>query len=107
MLSRQSDRLIRLRRCRPRVQLAEPTDLIIRCLDNPAAYVRLYDRFAIDQDGIGSSVEAHAGACTPASDQSKYGSGMSPIRRVPDGTRWGLPRGVAATPAPPDPPPRW
>jgi hypothetical protein len=42
------------------VQLAEPTELIIRCLEDPAAYVRLYDRFVIDRDGIGFSVEAHA-----------------------------------------------
>jgi hypothetical protein len=42
------------------VQSVEPTELTIRCLEDPAAYIRLYDAFVIDQDGIGFSIEAHA-----------------------------------------------
>jgi Family of unknown function (DUF6228) len=48
------------RRYRPRVQPFESIELTIRCLEDPAAHVRLYDRYFIDQDGIGFSVEAHA-----------------------------------------------
>ena len=42
------------------MQPAEATELTIRCLQDPAAYIRLHDPFVIDQDGIGFSVEAHA-----------------------------------------------
>jgi hypothetical protein len=42
------------------VQPTEPTELTIRCLEHPSTYLRLYDRYLIDHDGTGFSVEAHA-----------------------------------------------
>jgi hypothetical protein len=38
----------------------DPAELTIRCLEDPAVSIRLYDRFFPDQYGIGFSVEASA-----------------------------------------------
>jgi hypothetical protein len=42
------------------VDVAEPAELIVRSLEDPSVFVRLYDRFFIDQDGTGFFVEAQA-----------------------------------------------
>lgn len=39
---------------------AEPVELTIRCLEDPAVSIRLYDRFFPDEYGIGFSVQARA-----------------------------------------------
>jgi hypothetical protein len=40
--------------------VAEDVEVTIRCLDDPAVFVRLYDRFFPDEYGVGFSIEAQA-----------------------------------------------
>lgn len=38
----------------------QPTELTIRCQEDPTTYVRIYDPYVIDSDGTAFSIEAHA-----------------------------------------------